>query len=230
MAVTRHPPLREQVASAIRRAIVNLEFTPGQLLVERELCEMTEASRSSVREALRQLEAEGLLESHNGKGIYIKVLSPPEAAQVYEVRAELEGLAARLFHERATDDDRARLQTATSNLAVAVQQASDSRSILKAQEEFYRCLFEGARNPFLDRTVQTVQVLVTQLRAHTLTVPGRAQASLREFQTIAREMVEGTPETARQAAVDHVRHAATVMASARETSAVQPDRRTRTSG
>ena len=101
MAVTRHPSIRDQIATTLRRAIADLELTPGQLLVERELTELTGASRPSVREALRQLEAEGLVHSRNGRGTYVRVLTLPDAQDVYEVRAQLEGLAARLFCERA---------------------------------------------------------------------------------------------------------------------------------
>src|ERR1700709_2082191 len=95
--VQRHAPIREQVASILRDAIVELRLPPGQLLVERQLCEMTSASRPSAREALRQLEAEGLVESQNGRGTVVSIASPELARNVYGVRAELEGFAAELF-------------------------------------------------------------------------------------------------------------------------------------
>ena len=134
MAVTRHPPIRDQIADILRSAIVKLEFEPGQVLVERNLCEMTQASRPSVREALRQLEAEGLVESHNGRGTIVRVISAEEAAQVYEVRAELEGLAARLFTERATGDQRAALVLTTAVSSTAGTSASAIRNIARRKK------------------------------------------------------------------------------------------------
>lgn len=87
--VLRHAPIREQVAAIIRDAIVNMQLKPGQLLIERQLCEMTSASRPSVREALRQLETEGLVESLNGRGTIVATIDRELAENIYETRAEL---------------------------------------------------------------------------------------------------------------------------------------------
>ncbi len=217
MAVTRHPPIRDQIAGILRSAIVSLEFAPGQLLVERNLCELTQASRPSVREALRQLEAEGLVESQNGRGTIVRVISAEEAAQVYEVRAELEGLAARLFTERATAEQSDALRSALRELATAIRGEKSSKQILAAQADFYRVLFEGSGNPFLERTVQGMQVRIAQLRATTLAVPGRAAASLDEFEQIFERIATADAEGARQAAVEHVRRAGEAMARSRPT-------------
>lgn len=211
MTVTRHPPIRDQIASILRAAIVNLDFHPGQLLVERELCELTGASRPSVREALRQLEAEGLVESRNGRGTMVRVLTVAEVHHLYEVRAELEGLAARLFCERASEQHRDDLAASLAELRTATGEGS-STSILAAQGAFYIALFEGARNPVLDHVLQGLQVRVAQLRAVTLTVPGRAEESLREFEQILAAIGTGDAEAARRTAIAHVRAAGEVMA------------------
>jgi DNA-binding GntR family transcriptional regulator len=210
MAVTRHPPIRDQIASILRTAIVTLDFQPGQLLVERELCELTGASRPSVREALRQLEAEGLVESRNGRGTMVRVLGVDEVSHLYEVRAELEGLAARLFTQRAQAADHDTLTAALAELAKATS-AGASTGILAAQSKFYSALFHGAGNPLLDQMVQGLQVRVAQLRALTLTVPGRAEESGAEFEVIGAAIEAKDPEAAHSAAVSHVRRAGEVM-------------------
>ena len=214
MAVTRHPTIRDQIANSLRRAIADLELKPGQLLIERELTERTGASRPSVREALRQLEAEGLIESRNGRGTYVRVLSLAEARDVYEVRAQLEGLAARLFCTRADDSTRARLSAALTTLRAATDITGDHRAILEAQTEFYRALFDGAGNPVLDRTIQGLQVRVAQLRALTLSVAGRDRASLAEFESLHAAIRSGDPDAAEREAAAHVHAAAQAMASA----------------
>lgn len=210
MAVTRHPPIRDQIASILRTAIVSLEFAPGQLLVERELCELTGASRPSVREALRQLEAEGLVESRNGRGTIVRVLSTDEVEQLYEVRAELEGLGAALFTQRSSAADRTALSAALDALDLATS-TGDSAAVLGAQGAFYGALFRGANNAVLDQMFQGLQVRLAQLRAVTLTVPGRAEESRREFHEIGSAIAIGDPEAARRAAVEHVRRAGVVM-------------------
>jgi len=214
LAVTRHPPIRDQIASILRNAIINLDFAPGQVLVERDLCERTGASRPSVREALRQLEAEGLVESRNGRGTVVRVLSATEIADLYEVRAELEGFATRLFSQRATDEQRSGLREAVTALAGATD-SGEGRSprILAAQQTFYSILFAGAGNPLLEQVVQGLQVRVAQLRATTLTASGRAEQSLAEFERIMSAIEAGEAGEAERAAVEHVQKAAQVMAA-----------------
>src|SRR5438067_1216231 len=97
------PTLRELTTETIRDAILRMHFRPGQRLVERQLCADTGVSRTSIREALRQLEAEGLVERAPGRGLLVAAISMDEARQIYEVRAALEPTFARLFVKRATD-------------------------------------------------------------------------------------------------------------------------------
>lgn len=215
MAVTRHPPIRDQIADTLRAAIVNLDFAPGELLVERHLCELTQASRPSVREALRQLEAEGLVESCNGRGTIVRVISVEEALEVYEVRAELEGLGAHLFTQRSSTKEREDLANAVTALEKATQEDGSSTRILNAQATFYHVLFVGSKNHFLERTVQGMQTRIAQLRATTLSVPERAQRSLEDFQEIAACIAASDADAARRAAVVHIRSASEAMMRAR---------------
>src|SRR5690606_17804859 len=109
-------PLRQSVTESIRYAIALGHFAAGERLTERELCEMTGVSRTLVREALRQLESEGLIEVVPNRGPSVARLSAEQAEGVYQVRAELEGLACQLFAERADNDQRAALHDAFRKL------------------------------------------------------------------------------------------------------------------
>lgn len=204
--VLRHAPIREQVADILRDAIVNMELLPGQLLVERELCEMTSASRPSVREALRQLESEGLVESRNRRGTVVAAPSRERAEQLYEVRGELEGMAAELFTRRADESQRAALRVAFTEVEAAARR--NDGSMLAAKDELYRVLVEGAGNPILSEMVAGLQRRVTQLRALTLTRSGRPAESLAEIRVILRAIEEGDAVAARHAATHHVAQAA----------------------
>ncbi len=137
----------------------------------------------------------------------VRRLSPEEAKNIYEVRAELEGLGARLFCERATESQNEQLQGALQELG----RASSHAEVLTAQQKFYQVMFEGAGNPFLDQMVQGIQSRVAQLRAVTLAVPGRASESLEEFRGIAAEIGKRNPGAAQRAASAHVKHAAKAM-------------------
>src|ERR1700754_1197613 len=89
--------LRHSVTESIRNAILLGRFKGGERLPERALCEMTGVSRTLVREALRQLESEGLITVLPHRGPVVASLSVKQAEGIYQVRIELEGLACQLF-------------------------------------------------------------------------------------------------------------------------------------
>ena len=84
------PTLRDLTTEKLREAIMSQRFRPGEHLVERDLCEQTGVSRSSVREALRTLEAEGLIDRRGNRGLFVVSITPDEARQIYEVRGAIE--------------------------------------------------------------------------------------------------------------------------------------------
>jgi DNA-binding GntR family transcriptional regulator len=211
--VQRHAPIREQVAAIIRDAIVNMELLPGQVLIERELCEMTSASRPSVREALRQLESEGLLESRTGRGTVVAAPTRHQATQLYEVRAELEGMAAALFTKRADADARRAFLEAFVEVEGAATTtpggaASAGTAMLAAKVELYQIMVDGADNEILRELVGGLLRRVTQLRALTMSTEGRMEKSLEEIRAIVNAVVEGDADRAREAAIHHVEQAA----------------------
>jgi GntR family transcriptional regulator, trigonelline degradation regulator len=83
-------PVRLQVAASFRSAILSGRFQPGDRLIEKDLCDLTGASRTSVREALRQLETEGLVQLVPNKGPIVASIDPKQARSIYQVRAVLE--------------------------------------------------------------------------------------------------------------------------------------------
>src|SRR5208282_2451097 len=103
LLITRLPvPLRNRVVERLRVAIREQLLPEGSRLVERQLCEMLGVSRTLVREALRQLEAEGLVTIIPHRGPSVARLDRATVKGIYEVRGVLEALAGRLFVERAT--------------------------------------------------------------------------------------------------------------------------------
>src|SRR5208282_6157425 len=90
---------RERTVAALRQSILDLHFEPGQRLIERELCEMTGVSRTSLREAIRYLEAEGLVQTIPNRGMVVATVTLEDARQIYQLRGAIEALACRLFAE-----------------------------------------------------------------------------------------------------------------------------------
>jgi DNA-binding GntR family transcriptional regulator len=205
LSIERLAPVRDQVADRLRDAIVRMEMKPGQLLVERELCEATTASRASVREALRRLESEGLVVSQPGKGTRVAVVSPEEAVHIYEVRAVLESLAGRLFAERANAQELSELEQAVQEIEAVVE---DPAKILVAKARFYDVLFTGTGNPELREMLDRIHRRVTLMRANSLSAPGRPVQSVREMRMILEAAMRRDGDATAELCAAHVRAAA----------------------
>ncbi|MEA2581253.1 MAG: hypothetical protein QOE83_2145 [Actinomycetota bacterium] len=211
LGVERAAPVREQVASVIREAITDMRLRPGQFLVERELCLATNTSRASVREALRQLESEGLVVSIPGRGVCVAELTRAEALDLYEVRGGLEAMAGRLFAERADERDRVALTAAVDRIRST---AFDPAQMLKAKADFYEVLFRGTGNPELVRILHMLHRRITLLRSISLSVPGRPQQSVTEIESILDAVTRRDGEAAADRCLAHVRAAAAAAFSA----------------
>lgn len=202
-------PLRHSVTENIRHAIALGHFQPGARLPERLLCEITGVSRTLVREALRQLESEGLIEVVPHRGPVVVKLTRKEASDLYRVRTELEGLAAELFAENATDLDLTRLQSALDALR-AQAHSNDPLERLKAKNAFYEILISGAGNTTLGDSLRMLNSRVTVLRATSLGAEGRTEQSARELQELVDALRRRDAKDARRLAVEHVRKAASI--------------------
>jgi GntR family transcriptional regulator, trigonelline degradation regulator len=180
-------PLRQQVLDELRQSIIAGRLNPGERLVERELISMMGVSRTVIREALRQLESEGLVAIVPNKGPIVRTLTVEEARDLYAIRAVLEGLAARLFVEQADDHQIARLEKAFTALETAYESA-DADKMLEAKNIFYEALFEGAKSATLSTMLGMLYGRIWRWRAMGLTHPNRspqrAQESTRNLRAL----------------------------------------------
>lgn len=209
--IGRARPLREQVAEALRDAIVNMRFLPGQMLVEGDLCEMFGISRASLRQALRVLESEGLVEAQNGKGILVSVLDRKTALDLYSVRESLEGNLARAYVAAATESDLAELDTLLDSIDAAMERAEANNELLRIMGEAYDHVLGVVDNEALERFLRMIYRRIPQLRAITVNFPGRSSASFAEFQAFAHAAKAKDADAAAQALEQHVRNAAKVV-------------------
>ena len=210
LKVTRNTiTLRQIVVDKLRNAIISTQLKPGQRLVERELCKVLDVSRTSVREALRYLESEGLVQYANQRGPSVTVLNAQDVKNIYELRAALEGLAGELFCDRANDEQIGLLQDTTDALKNAFDR-SEVSEILACTKDFYDQLLEGSGNAELDTSLNRLLARIMVLRAGTIAHPGRWKDSLMEMQAIMRAISKRDGETARKACVAHVNAAASI--------------------
>ncbi len=207
LKIVSSPSLRERVAERLREAIVSGRFQPGARLIERELCELMGVSRTSVREAFRELETENLITTVPNRGPIVSIISVKTAQDIYQVRVVLEGLAARLFARYATNEQVKALGKAVDALERVYRNYAPG-PFLSAKAEFYRVLFEGADNEAAAALLRTIHTRVSQLRATSLSNPSRAAESIAELRTFLTALEARDEDAAWLACVTHIENAA----------------------
>ncbi len=203
----RSASLRVLVEEQLRKAIVVGRFRPGDRLIERELCDLFGVGRTSVREALRQLEAEGLVTSYPHRGPVVSKIDVEEARQLYDVRGLLEGYCGRRFAEHGGAEEIAALREAYAAFAEAAE-GSDREALIATKTAFYDRLMAGAGNLVVRRMLETLHNRITLLRMTSMTQPGRIGRSVAEVGAIVEAIAAKDPDAADAACRDHIERAA----------------------
>jgi len=198
--------LRERATSALRQAILDGVFPPGQKLSERELCESLEVSRSCVRESLQHLQAEGLITIVPHRGPEVSTISPGEVRDIYEVRAHLESLAARGFALKAPPEQVRALRAKLNELAKPAL-AQDRVRLLQAKNQFYEILVDGCGNLVAGQMLRQLNNRVTVLRRISMAQPERLPYTLQELNAIVSAIERGDGDAAAKLSAAHVQKA-----------------------
>ena len=204
-------PLRRKVVDTLREAIVTGQLAPGSRLVERELIDMMGVSRTVVREALRQLESEGLIDVVANKGAVVRALTLAEAKDLYAIRAVLEGLAARLFVDNASRADVEALERALDS-TIDAYAADEPAAINAAKSAFYDVLFRGSNSPTLGALIGALHARVQRWRAlglsHVKRSSERPKESVKDLRGIVAAIKARDGELAERLARQDVENAA----------------------
>jgi DNA-binding GntR family transcriptional regulator len=172
-----------QGQSAYRRLLEDIRagtLLPGMRLRETDLADRLGISRTPVREAIRQLEADGLVIHLPRQGATIRSLDHAEVVELYEMRAVLEGTAARLAARAASDIELAELAALNAELA-ATPAGPQAREV---NRQFHRSLLDAARNRFLLKSMSALQKTLLILGPTTLADPDRAMAAVAEHAAV----------------------------------------------
>lgn len=199
-------PVRRQVVRVLRSAITSGRFEPGQRLVEKDLCELMGVSRPSIREALRQLETQGLVDLVPNRGPSVARLSRQDAESIYQVRAALESMAARQFAESATDGQIETLRSKVEVLRKAYA-TEDVEAIVSAKQEFYDVLLDGSGNTVVKGILYSLNDRITRLRRVSLSSAKRVKSSMAEIQAVLNAIIRRDGPGAYEASLRHVESA-----------------------
>lgn len=146
LAPARQNDLYQEVANRLREAILQSRFKPGERLREAELAALLEVSRGPIREALAQLEHEGLVITERNRGAKVARLSPDDAEEVKSLRLALERLAVQLAVSRCDEDDLAEMQREIEQLRNAMSSRTTVQEIAEFEIRFHDRLYRAARH------------------------------------------------------------------------------------
>jgi DNA-binding GntR family transcriptional regulator len=196
--------LADQAFYAIRELIVTLELAPGAAINERELTERLTIGRTPVREALRRLAQEQLVEVYPRRGIFVTTVDVRDLAKLCEVRAVLEPEAARLAAERATQPDLDALGDLLNELSA--QKGRDDEALIDLDQRIHRTIYRCTHNYFLEATLEEYYALALRIWMLALEETGELQAAVLEHRVLLEAVALGKGEAAAQIMRDHVEH------------------------
>lgn len=193
-------PVQRDAYSLILEAIDQGLYRPGDRLVESELAERLGVSRTPVREALQRLETQAML-TRDGRSLIVASLDHNQLADLYAVRAELEGLAARLAARHATDEEIRVLQ----EMAVEDRHhLGDPRALSRANKRFHHQIHLASHNRFLVQQLDLVHRSMALMATTSFAAEGRETVALDEHDAIVAAIAARDGEAASRALKAHI--------------------------
>lgn len=198
-----HNALYQVVAKRLRKRIYDRELEPGQAIDEKELCRVFDISRTPMREALKVLHSEGLVELVPRRGCFVKDLNLKEMRELFPVMAVLEGLCAREALQRAQAADLERLESLHAELEDFAA-AGDINSYYEVNFILHQAIQELSGNRWLQRVTTDLRKILRLARHIQLTVEGRLEQSLNEHRQIMDAFRRGDVEAVEQSMKSHL--------------------------
>ena len=194
----------ERVYRHLRDGIRAGTYRAGHRLREAEIAAALKTSRTPVREAIRRLEADRLVEDVAGAGLTVRQLDRQRVLELYMFRAAMEGTAAEWAAMHATELDIAELFDTLEQTRTV---AEDPRRAAALYRRFHEGIYRAARNSFLDHVIASTSDFMALLPGTTHDLPGRAAQVLREHERVLEAIAARDPERAARAMRDHIQMA-----------------------
>ncbi|MCX7842718.1 MAG: GntR family transcriptional regulator [Clostridia bacterium] len=198
--------LRGRVFNQLQNDILNGKYQPGESLIETKLSEELGVSRTPIREAIRQLELEGLVQSIPNKGAIVTGISTKDIEDIYTIRMMIEGLAARWAAEKITPAELEELKEAV-DLEEFYTAKNDTEHLMKFDSRFHDIIFKASKSKPLMHTLSSFHHYIQRARNASLSSPERARKALEEHKAILKAIVDKEPEKAEALIIEHIRNA-----------------------
>ena len=186
--------------SLILEAIDVGVYKPGDRLVESDLADRFGVSRTPIREALQRLETQSLL-TRDGRSLIVSSLDHSQMAELYIVRAELEGLAANLAAKHATSEEIKVLQDMVDSDRNII---SDPSSLARSNRRFHKQIHLASHNRFLIKQLDLVHRSMALMATTSLAADGRGAVAVEEHQAIVTAIANGDSTEASEKLRDHI--------------------------
>src|SRR5690625_2099523 len=199
------PPIKssDRIRTAIENDIRSGKLLPGELIDETAVAHQFKVSRTPVREALLQLEAQGLLISRPRQGYVVAKMNVQQLLALWELLAELEGICVRLACERMTDEERQELAE-VHNKAQSIVEENDIESWRDANHDFHDVLYRGCRNPFLREELLRLRTMTSGYLQHAFSALGRLQTSYKQHERILEAILKKDAQLAYNEMLQHI--------------------------
>ncbi len=178
-----HGSLSSKIFELLRERIVNEEYEKGQKLNELALANELKISRTPIREALKQLELEGLVESIPNKGVYVKGFSLRDIDDMFEVRISLESLGIRLAIERMDDEHYAKIKE-VFELMEFYTMKKDQEKVDDLNILFHETIYQATQSQYLETLLKDIHFYVSITSRHLVSQYDRMASSLEEHRAI----------------------------------------------
>ncbi len=196
--------VQKDAYTLILEAIEGGTYKPGDRLVESELAERLGMSRTPVREALQRLETQAML-TRDGRSLIVASLDHNQLAELYAVRTELEGLAARLAARQATDEEIRVLQSMVAEDRTLL--GGDPRALSRANKRFHKQIHLASHNRFLVQQLDLVHRSMALMANTSFAAEGRDEVALAEHDEIVAAIAARDGDGAYQALKTHISRA-----------------------
>ena len=205
--IARPKLVRDAALESIKHAIIHGRLEPGERLVERKLCEATGASRASIREVIRQLEADRLVTVTAHRGPAVARLTEAQAEEIYELRADLEARLVRAFCACATDGDVRELYDCFAEIKEAAK-AKDKHALVEIMLRFNGHMMQVSGLEVTSDLLKSLLARISWLRVLSMTEPQRISKSVGEIGKILAAVKKRDAVAAEEAVRIYLRNAA----------------------
>jgi DNA-binding GntR family transcriptional regulator len=216
--------LHEQVALRLRELLVEGAIAPGAKLNERELAERLNVSRTPLREAIKMLAAEGLVELLPNRGAVALALDEEDVLNTFEVMAGLEGMSGELAAQRITDAEVAEIKALHYEM-LAAHTRRDLSQYYRLNAQIHKAINAAAKNPVLQATYTQVNARLQALRFRSNQDEAKWQIAVHEHEQMITALAQRNASALRDVLVQHLHHKRDVVVEQLRATAAQKNQK-----